>query len=232
MQRTGPAERSLYLVECSAPCRPFNVGPLGRPTPSGTSLEVKTIERRTFLLASLAAAPFVLGAPLLAAVATEPKRGAVRVKPGADRFDEPYKLNEGQMECKVSAKDTGGAMAVFEALTVKADRPVKHVHHDQDEWFYVLEGEYAVHVGDEEFRLGPGDSVLAPRKVPHVWGCVSQKAGRIMAVLQPAGTIEAFFRGCPSTSRTGRRRRNSRSSTAPTGCKSSARACRSSDAAA
>ena len=74
---------------------------------------------------------------------------------------------------------------------------MKHLHHEQDEWFYVVEGEYEMHVGDERFRLGPGDSLLAPRKVPHVWGCTSEKPGRIMAILQPAGTIEAFFRELP-----------------------------------
>ena len=156
------------------------------------------MKRRTFLLATLAAAPF---APVVLSAAAQPSgeraRRAVRVKPGEDRFADPYKLTVGHMECKVSGKDNGGAMAIFEALTHEADRPVKHLHHDQDEWFYVLEGEYEMHVGDEQLRLGPGDSVLAPRKVPHVWGCVSEKPGRIMAILQPAGTIEEFFRELP-----------------------------------
>jgi uncharacterized cupin superfamily protein len=86
---------------------------------------------------------------------------------------------------------------VFEALTHKDDRPIRHLHHEQDEWFYVFEGQYEMHVGDAVFRLGPGDSVFAPRKVPHVWGCASEKPGRIMALLQPAGTIEEFFRELP-----------------------------------
>jgi mannose-6-phosphate isomerase-like protein (cupin superfamily) len=42
----------------------------------------------------------------------------------------------------------------FEALTSKADRPVKHLHHDRDEWFYVLEGEYEMHVEMKSFALG------------------------------------------------------------------------------
>jgi quercetin 2,3-dioxygenase len=155
------------------------------------------MKRRTFIGVSLAAAPFALSTLSAQPSGDKPKR-AVRVNPGVDRFDEPYKLNLGHMECKVSAKDTGGAMAIFEALTHKPDRPVKHLHHDQDEWFYIVEGDYEMYVGDEKFQLGPGDSVFAPRKVPHVWGCVSEKPGRIIALLQPAGTIEAFFRELPN----------------------------------
>jgi hypothetical protein len=41
--------------------------------------------------------------------------------------------------------------------------------------------------------LGPGDSVLAPRKVAHVWAHVGEGTGRVIAALQPAGEIEAFF---------------------------------------
>lgn len=154
------------------------------------------MKRRTFIQAAIATVPLTLSASAMETPTDKPKR-AVHVKPGKDRFEEPYKLTDGHMECKISAKDTGGTLSVFEALTSKEDRPVKHFHHDQDEWFYVLEGEYVMHVGDEKFRLGPGDSVLAPRKVPHVWACVSEKPGKLMAVFQPAGMMEAFFRELP-----------------------------------
>lgn len=155
------------------------------------------MKRREFLQLTVATAPFAVS--MLSAQETIRAAGkrAIRVKPGADRFDEPYRLGVGHMECKVSAKDTGGAMSVFEALTHKPDRPVKHLHHDQDEWFYVLEGEYEMHVGEERFRLGPGDSVFAPRKVPHVWGCISEKPGKLMVAFQPAGAMEEFFRELP-----------------------------------
>ena len=41
--------------------------------------------------------------------------------------------------------------------------------------------------------MGPGDSLLAPRKVTHVWAYVGEGTGRLIAALQPAGEIEAFF---------------------------------------
>jgi quercetin dioxygenase-like cupin family protein len=67
------------------------------------------------------------------------------------------------------------------------------LHHEQDEWFYVVEGAYMIEVGEERYELGPGDSVFAPRKVVHVWAYVGQETGRLIVALQPAGEIEEFF---------------------------------------
>jgi hypothetical protein len=71
--------------------------------------------------------------------------------------------------------------------------PVRHVHFEQDEWFYAIKGEFAIEVGDEAFRLNPGDLVFAPRNVPHVWACVSDTPGTILIGVQPALTIDRFF---------------------------------------
>lgn len=46
----------------------------------------------------------------------------------------------------------------------------------------------------ERLRLGPGDPVLAPRGVPHVWAHVGEGCGRIVIAFAPAGRMEAFFR--------------------------------------
>jgi quercetin 2,3-dioxygenase len=43
-------------------------------------------------------------------------------------------------------------------------------------------------------RLQPGDSLLAPRCVPHVWASVGETRGRILITFMPAGKMEAFFR--------------------------------------
>jgi mannose-6-phosphate isomerase-like protein (cupin superfamily) len=72
--------------------------------------------------------------------------------------------------------------------------PARHLHVDQDEWFYALEGEFIVEVGEERIRLNPGDSLLAPRRVPHVWACVGDTRGRMLIAFMPAGKMEAFFR--------------------------------------
>ena len=117
------------------------------------------------------------------------------VAAGKDRFDEQIKLGGPGGEpsdCKVSGKDTEGAMCVFEFTGASGGPP--HLHHDQDEWIYVVEGEFEFHVGNKRFHLSAGESVFMPRKVAHMWGCVSGKPGKIINVYQPAGKMEEFFR--------------------------------------
>jgi DNA-binding transcriptional MerR regulator len=112
------------------------------------------------------------------------------VAAGKDRFDERIRLDGEPVDCKLSAEDTAGAMCVFE---VTSGWP-RHLHHDQDEWFYIVEGQAAFEVGGKYFRAGAGESVYIPRKVPHSWGSVEEQPVRIINVYQPAGKIEEFFR--------------------------------------
>ena len=72
------------------------------------------------------------------------------------------------------------------------DTPV-HVRADEDELFYVLEGEHVFVVGDEEHELGPGGMVFAPRGIPHQQRRVVPGEGRLLVMTTPAG-LEGFFR--------------------------------------
>jgi DNA-binding transcriptional MerR regulator/quercetin dioxygenase-like cupin family protein len=119
------------------------------------------------------------------------------VAAGADRFGEGVRLRGEPFDCKVSGRDTDGALCVFE-ITASGGGP-PHRHHDQDEWIYVAEGEFNFIVGDKRLRLGPGESVFLPRNVAHAWAGVGGKAGKVINVYQPAGTIEAFFREVDKT---------------------------------
>jgi DNA-binding transcriptional MerR regulator len=115
-----------------------------------------------------------------------------KVAAGKDRFGEYITLGGEPHDCKVSAQDTQGAMCVFE-FTGGGGGP-RHLHHDVDEWIYVLDGEFEFVVAEKRFRVGAGESVFLPRKVPHVWACVSGKTGKVINVYQPAGKMEDFFR--------------------------------------
>lgn len=68
------------------------------------------------------------------------------------------------------------------------------MHVAQDEWFYAVEGEFVIEIGTRRLQLSAGDSVLAPRQVPHVWAHVGEGRGRILVSFTPAGHMEAFFR--------------------------------------
>jgi DNA-binding transcriptional MerR regulator len=123
---------------------------------------------------------------------TEEMFAGFSVAAGEDRFGEHIKLGEDPNDCKVSAHDTNGAMCVFEFNGGGGGPP--HLHHDQDEWIYVIDGECHFTVGSEQLRLSAGESIFIPRKTAHFWGCVYGKQARIINVYQPAGMMEEFFR--------------------------------------
>lgn len=147
------------------------------------------IKRRAFLGMAITAFP-------LAAVAQRaaPASRPVHVLAGQDRFGEHKGLGISTIDFKVSAADSGGAVLVIENTNRAAGGPARHLHVEQDELFYVLDGEYIIEVGQERFNLKPGDSVLAPRKIPHVWAYVGHTLGRLLITFTPPGKMEAFFR--------------------------------------
>lgn len=117
----------------------------------------------------------------------------MRVEANQDQFGERRGLGVSEITFKVTPKDGNGVFIIENTFHQKGG-PAKHLHFDQDEWFYAVEGEFLLEVGEETFRLTPGDSVLAPRKVPHVWAFTGAERGRILIAFMPAGKMEAFFR--------------------------------------
>jgi mannose-6-phosphate isomerase-like protein (cupin superfamily) len=97
------------------------------------------------------------------------------------------------LQIKVSGKDTDGSLFVFEHAKMSKGGPPRHFHYQQDEWFYAMEGEFSFEVGDEKFTLLPGDSLFAPRMVPHAWAYTGDKPGTLLLSVQPAGALEEFF---------------------------------------
>ena len=117
----------------------------------------------------------------------------VHVAAGRDRFGEPVRLGPNRLDTKVSGRDSNGGLYIFESADLGKGGPPLHLHHEQDEWFYVTKGQFKFVVGREEFTLKAGDSLFAPRKVPHTWACVSEEPGTMLLGLQPAGRLEDFF---------------------------------------
>lgn len=119
----------------------------------------------------------------------------IHVPAGKDRFKEDDMKIWGviPLAIKVSAQDTGGALLVFEHRNMGKGGPPRHVHFEQDEWFQVIRGEYAFEIGDGKYRLYPGDSLLAPRMIPHAWANVGDEPGTVLTVVSPAGSFETFI---------------------------------------
>lgn len=93
-----------------------------------------------------------------------------------------------------TGKETRGQFALTEQVARRGNVPPRHIHHREDETFYVLEGEMTFSIGDESIKATPGTMVFAPRDVAHSFTIDSEQA-RILVMNTPAG-IEEFFREC------------------------------------
>ena len=94
---------------------------------------------------------------------------------------------------KASAEETGGSLLVFEDHLSQGKATPLHIHPNEDEALYVLEGELLVHIDGDDHRVGPRGFAFAPRGVPHAFLVTSPEA-RILCLETPA-SAEAFYRG-------------------------------------
>ena len=93
---------------------------------------------------------------------------------------------------KSSGETTGGRVAVIENWAPRGHGSPLHVHHNEDEWFYVLSGELTFWVDGQVITATDGSFVYGPRDVPHTFTVTSEEA-RFLLVIEPAG-FENFLR--------------------------------------
>jgi len=149
------------------------------------------MERRLFLQFPLVASAFIANAQKSA---HDGLGKGFKVESGKDRYEEELLIMGGKFDCKISSKDSDGTLCVYDTLRQEKGGPALHLHHEQDEWFYVIRGEFIVKVGDDEFKLTAGDSAFAPRKIPHAFAKTSVGEAQMLVLFQPAGTMEDFFK--------------------------------------
>jgi quercetin dioxygenase-like cupin family protein len=154
------------------------------------------LKRRNFLKSAASAFPIALTQPF--ALATEssgtPLKEAHLVPAGQDLDGEARSLGFSHIAFKTSTQETGGNLFLIEHSNLLPGGPPLHLHLGQDEWFYVMEGEVHFQVGEKRLQLKSGDSVLAPRKIPHAFTGGSAKPAKMLIAFTPAGKMEQFFR--------------------------------------
>ena len=153
------------------------------------------MKRRIFLLSGLSTV-FLTACSNLKKRLQERASTGFKVDAGATRFGKHYSMKGvtlNILDLKISASDTGGDLAVFEqtGLTPKGGPPL-HIHPNQDEWFYVVDGDYLFQVGNDRYTLKAGDTIFLPRNVQHAFVQLSEK-GKMIVSYQPAGKMEHFF---------------------------------------
>lgn len=159
-----------------------------------------SLQRRSFLeLAALSLPAHLLAQP--AAVIQSAQSGPVTpaanlpplVRAGEDRYGFPRNVPNGSSTFKTSSADAHNGLFVMEHHHTVKGGPPRHIHSVEDEWFYVLEGDYLVEVGGHLLKLTAGDSALGPKGIPHAFAFNGTGTGRILILFAPAGRMEAYF---------------------------------------
>lgn len=92
----------------------------------------------------------------------------------------------------IRGEDTGGKYSLTDSVVPAQGGPPPHIHHREDEAFWVLEGELEISVGERTFRAGAGSFIHLPKGVPHSYQNVSDLPARFLTLMVPAG-LERFF---------------------------------------
>jgi quercetin dioxygenase-like cupin family protein len=126
--------------------------------------------------------------------------GAANMKPtesiafsnGRQSLDRSFWYNGSLMTFLATGEDTQGQFALIEAVARRGNVPPPHIHHREDEMFYVLEGEVVVSVGDRIIKGTAGTMFFLPRDVAHSFTIESEQS-RMLILLTPAG-LEGWFK--------------------------------------
>ena len=114
------------------------------------------------------------------------KAPSIRHQPRAKR----YYFDVGLGSVCLSGTDTGGAYCLVEVSLAPGMGVPRHTHTREDEVYFVLAGELEVAVGDETFVLRPGDTLLAPRDIPHKLRNSGNTTNHYLLVFSPSGFEE------------------------------------------
>lgn len=106
----------------------------------------------------------------------------------------PEETSEGgQIDgCQTRARNTHGSLTVLELVISPKNGPALHVHHREDEVWYVLEGDFRFKAGSEMFWVSEGGLAFGPRGTPHAFQNVGEAPGRLLVITAPSGAERLF----------------------------------------
>ncbi len=94
---------------------------------------------------------------------------------------------------RASGAETGGTLSLIEQLIPPGFASPWHVHHNEDESFYVIDGKVTVVVADRSVTLSAGDYAFGPRGIPHGFRIEGSKPARVL-LMTSGGTFAEFVR--------------------------------------
>jgi mannose-6-phosphate isomerase-like protein (cupin superfamily) len=98
-------------------------------------------------------------------------------------------------------QETGGHYSMVELYATKEGEAPWHIHHREDEGFFIMDGEMTFYIGNKVVKGKAGDFILAPKGVPHMYTVDNPGHARVLMTFSPAG-FEGFVRATsvPATS--------------------------------
>jgi len=96
------------------------------------------------------------------------------------------------MKVMLGAEHTGGSFSAILGEVGPGDGPPPHLHRDREEYFFVLEGTYALGVNGKQSTIGPGTLVFVPRGTVHTFKNISDKVGRLLEWTIPGSNGDYF----------------------------------------
>lgn len=104
---------------------------------------------------------------------------------------------------KATGKQTGGTFTLMDQVIQPGGGPPPHIHHREDEAFYILEGRFSFLHGGQQSVLEAGAFMYVPRGLLHTFKNIGEKPGRLLVTVTPAGLEEFFYAiGTPAADRT------------------------------
>jgi quercetin dioxygenase-like cupin family protein len=130
-------------------------------------------------------------------MSTETATQLYRLAPGEGLADVWWK--SGRATIKAGPDETGGAFSQLVMDEPRGSATPIHIHHHEDETFYVVDGQVTMFSGDERIDLEAGDYFFVPRGVVHAY-LVSSERARMLVTISPSGTEQLFVSlGVPVT---------------------------------
>src|SRR3954447_20398278 len=100
-----------------------------------------------------------------------------------------------EVTIKVSHLNGSDGVSVLEHRAPHGNSPPLHIHRTEDEIFHILEGEMLFRISDRELRAGAGETLLAPKNIPHSYRVESAEGARWLTITR-GGDFETFVRSC------------------------------------
>lgn len=100
-----------------------------------------------------------------------------------------------EVQLLITGEHTGGRYTQWIEITAPGNGPPPHYHTREDEWFHVLEGQFAFFTGDKWTEVPVGTAVFLPKNSIHTFRNIGATPGRLLITAAPSG-FEIFFQRC------------------------------------